>query len=189
MSIEIGATANPPGFDEQVIGLAIGEQKRFPVDYPADYSVKELAGTTLHYAVTVKGLKKRVVPALDDEFAKDLGDFETLDALRAAGAGRSAGGGRPRGRARRCATTCCGSWPARVTFEVPDALIEREIERRIEEFVRRLVEQGVDPRQAGHRLAALPRQSARFGAGNGGQRHRARRNCAARADWRGVGRG
>ena len=38
VSIEIGATANPPGFDEQVIGLAVGEQKRFPVDYPADYS-------------------------------------------------------------------------------------------------------------------------------------------------------
>ena len=111
VSIEIGASANPPGFDEQVIGMGIGEQKRFPVDYPADYSVKELAGTTLHYVVTVKGLKKRVVPDLDDEFAKDLGDFETLEALRQHVRARIC---RRRRIARPSATSgpiCCGSSP------------------------------------------------------------------------------
>ena len=163
VSIEIGATANPPGFDEQVIGMAIGEQKRFPVDYPADYSVKELAGTILHYRVTVKELKKRVVPALDDEFAKDLGDFEALDALRQrvradlqAEADRNA--------ERDVRTDLLRQLAARVTFDVPDALIERELERRIEEFVRRLVEQGVDPRQAGidwQRFRDNQRDSAR----------------------------
>src|SRR6187200_679028 len=163
VSIEIGAAANPPGFDEQVIGMAIGEQKRFPVDYPADYSVKELAGTTLHYRVTVKELKKRVVPALDDEFAKDLGDFETLDALRQrvradlqAEADRNA--------ERDVRTDLLRQLAARVSFDVPDALIERELERRIEEFVRRLVEQGVDPRQAGidwQRFRDNQRDSAR----------------------------
>jgi trigger factor len=163
VSIEIGATANPPGFDEQVIGMAIGEQKRFPVDYPADYAVKELAGTTLHYRVTVKELKKRVVPALDDEFAKDLGDFETLDALRQrvradlqAEADRTA--------EREVRTDLLRQLAARVSFDVPDALIERELERRIEEFVRRLVEQGVDPRQAGidwQRFRDNQRDSAR----------------------------
>ena len=163
VSIEIGATANPPGFDEQVIGMTIGEQKRFPVDYPADYSVKELAGTTLHYRVTVKELKKRVIPALDDEFAKDLGDFETLDALRQrvradllAEADRTA--------EREVRTDLLRQLAARVTFDVPDALIERELERRIEEFVRRLVEQGVDPRQAGidwQRFRDNQRDSAR----------------------------
>ena len=163
VSIEMGATANPPGFDEQVIGMAIGEQKRFPVDYPADYAVKELAGTTLHYRVTVKELKKRVVPALDDEFAKDLGDFETLDALRQrvradlqAEADRTA--------EREVRTDLLRQLAARVSFDVPDALIERELERRIEEFVRRLVEQGVDPRQAGidwQRFRDNQRDSAR----------------------------
>lgn len=163
VSIEIGATANPPGFDEQVIGMAIGEQKRFPVDYPADYAVKELAGTTLHYRVTVKELKKRVVPSLDDEFAKDLGDFETLDALRQrvradlqAEADRTA--------EREVRTDLLRQLAARVSFDVPDALIERELERRIEEFVRRLVEQGVDPRQAGidwQRFRDNQRDSAR----------------------------
>ena len=50
--------------------------------YPDDYAIEELAGTTVSYDVTVKAIRKRVVPALDDEFAKDLGEFENLDALR-----------------------------------------------------------------------------------------------------------
>ena len=51
--------------------------------YPADYAIKELAGTTVNYDVTVKAIRKRIVPELDDEFAKDLGDFASLDALKA----------------------------------------------------------------------------------------------------------
>ena len=163
VSIEIGATANPPGFDEQVIGMSIGEQKRFPVDYPADYSVKELAGTTLHYVVTVKGLKKRVVPALDDEFAKDLGEFETLEALREQARGDLQAEA-DRTAEREVRTDLLRQLAARVTFDVPDALVEREIERRVEEFVRRLVEQGVDPRQQGidwQRFRDTQRDSAR----------------------------
>jgi trigger factor len=148
ISIEIGASANPPGFDEQVTGMAVGEEKRFPVEYPVDYSLKELAGTTLHYRVTVKGLKKRVVPALDDELAKDLGDFETLDALRDRVRGDLQAEA-DRAAEREVRSDLLRQLAARVTFDVPDALIDREIERRTEEFVRRLVEQGVDPRQAG----------------------------------------
>ena len=50
--------------------------------YPADYTIAELAGTTVKYEVTIKAVRKRVVPELDDELAKDMGDFESLDALR-----------------------------------------------------------------------------------------------------------
>ena len=147
VSIEIGASANPPGFDEHLIGLAVGDEKRFPVDYPADHSVKELAGTVVNYAVTVKGIKTRVVPALDDEFAKDLGEFDSLDALRARvreDLQRDA----ERAAERELRNDLLRQLAGRVTFEIPDALLEREVERRTEEFVRRLYEQGVDPRQA-----------------------------------------
>jgi trigger factor len=147
VSIEIGASANPPGFDEQLIGLAVGDEKRFPVEYPDDYSVKELAGTTVHYTVTLKGIKTRVVPALDDEFAKDLGEFDSLAALGSRvredlqrDAERSA--------ERELRNALLKQLASRVTFEIPEALLEREVERRTEEFVRRLYEQGVDPRQA-----------------------------------------
>jgi len=60
VSVEIGATSNPPGFDEQVVGMTIGQEKRFPVEYPGDYSITELAGTTVHYSVTLKGIKKQI---------------------------------------------------------------------------------------------------------------------------------
>jgi trigger factor len=147
VSIEIGASANPPGFDEHLIGLAVGDEKRFPVDYPADHSVKELAGTVVHYAVTVKGIKTRVVPALDDELAKDLGEFDSLDALRARvreDLQRDA----ERAAERELRNDLLRQLAGRVTFEIPESLLDREVERRTEEFVRRLYEQGVDPRQA-----------------------------------------
>jgi trigger factor len=147
VSIEIGASANPPGFDDQLVGMSVGEEKRFPVDYPADYTVKEMAGTIVHYSVTVKALKTRVVPALDDEFAKDLGDFETLEALRARvreDLHRDA----ERNAERELRNDLLRQLAARVNFEIPEALLDREVERRTEEFVRRLYEQGVDPRQA-----------------------------------------
>ncbi len=147
VSIEIGASANPPGFDDQLVGMAVAESKRFPVEYPNDYSVKEMAGTTVHYTVTVKALKTRVVPALDDEFAKDMGDFASLDALTTRvrdDLQRDA----ERNAERELRNDLLRQLAARVTFDIPEALLEREVERRTEEFVRRLYEQGVDPRQA-----------------------------------------
>jgi len=80
--VEIGAKANPPGFDDNMKGLEPGAEKSFTIHYPDDYAVKELAGTSMDYSVKVKDIRKRVLPALDDEFAKDLGEFDTLDALR-----------------------------------------------------------------------------------------------------------
>jgi trigger factor len=147
VSVEIGAASNPPGFDDQVVGMTVGEEKRFPVDYPADYSITELAGTTVHYGVTVKGIKKRVVPALDDEFAKDLGEFSDLEALRTR-VREDLTAEAERNSERELRNDLLRQLAARVTFDVPDALIDREIERRTEEFVRRLMDQGVDPRQA-----------------------------------------
>lgn len=146
-AIELGAAANPPGFDEQVAGLAPGDEKRFPIEYPADYPVSEMAGTTVHYTVTVRDIRTRVVPALDDEFARDLGEFDHLEALRARvreDLQRDA----ERNAERELRNDLLKQLASRVTFQIPEALIDREIERRTEEFVRRLYEQGVDPRQA-----------------------------------------
>jgi trigger factor len=147
VTIEIGAAANPPGFDDEVIGTTVGETKRFEVRYPDDYEMKELAGTAVNYTVTIKGLKRRVVPDLDDEFARDLGEFDTLAALRARveqDLTREAEQKAER-EARGDLLKQLAGW---VTFTVPESLIERELDRRIEDFARRLMEQGVDPRKA-----------------------------------------
>jgi trigger factor len=147
VTIEIGAAANPPGFDDEVIGTTVGETKRFEVRYPEDYEMKELAGTAVNYTVTIKGLKRRVVPELDDEFARDLGEFDTLAALRTRveqDLTREAEQKAERD-ARADLLKQLAGW---VTFAVPESLIERELDRRIEDFARRLMEQGVDPRKA-----------------------------------------
>ena len=148
VNVELGAPANPPGFDEQLLGLEPGATKSFSIRYPADYAVAELAGTGADYTVTVKALKRRRLPELDDEFAKDLGEFETLDALRARvrdelahEAGHAAD--------RDVRAQLMKALAARVPFELPAALVERELDRRIEAFAHRLLAQKINPNEAG----------------------------------------
>ena len=73
---------NPPGFDAHLIGLQPGREKTFAIHFPEDYGVKEMANTDVTYTVKVKEIRRKVLPELDDEFAKDLGEFESLAALR-----------------------------------------------------------------------------------------------------------
>src|SRR5215510_9966319 len=83
VSVELGAAGNPPGFDQNLIGLNAGEENTFVVHFPADYSVSDMANTDVTYKVKVKEVRRKVLPELDDEFAKDVGDFDSLAALRA----------------------------------------------------------------------------------------------------------
>lgn len=144
VTVDLGAPANPPGFDEALQGMNVGERKAFDVNYPEDYAIKELAGTTVKYDATIKAIRKRVLPELDDEFAKDLGDFDSLEALKT------------RVRAdlehqmmheneREVRGELVRQIAERVTIDVPPVLLDRELDRRVEEFVRRLIEQQVDP--------------------------------------------
>ncbi len=148
VSIEMGGKANPPGFDEQLLGLEAAATKAFTLHYPADHAISELAGTDVGYTVTVKGLKRRVLPELDDEFAKDLGEFETLDALTTR-VREDLEHEAKHAAEREDQAELMKQLAARVPFEIPASMIEREIDRRLEEFARRLIDQNVDPRQAG----------------------------------------
>jgi trigger factor len=145
--IELGAKANPPGFDEQLLGMTSGTTKSFTVHYPADYTIGELANTDMSYTVTVKGVKRRVLPELDDEFAKDLG-VESLDALRARVREDLEHEAR-HAADREVRADLMKQLATRLPFEAPGSLVEREVERRIEEFAHRLMDQQIDPRQAG----------------------------------------
>jgi trigger factor len=145
--VEIGSAANPPGFDAELTGLASGSAKTFRLRFPDDYSVENLAGTDVDYSVKVHDIRRRVVPTLDDEFAKDLGEFETLDALK--GRVRQDLEAEAKEAAERQARAdVLKKLAQRVPFPVPSSLIEREIDRRLEEFARRLMDQRVDPRKA-----------------------------------------
>jgi trigger factor len=144
VTVDIGASANPPGFDDELMGLTGGEHKTFDIHYPGDYAITELAGKTVSYDVTVKAVRTRIVPALDDEFAKDVGDFASLDALRARVREDLEHEGRHEAE-RDTRAALMKQLASRVAFDVPQALLEREIDRRVEEFVRRLIDQQIDP--------------------------------------------
>jgi trigger factor len=147
VNIELGAPSNPPGFDDHMIGMTSGTSKSFKITYPTDYAIPELAGGTVDYTVNLKEIKKRVVPALDDELAKDLGDFESLDQLRQR-IREDLEHEAMHAAERQVRQDLMKQLATRVPFAVPDSLVEREIDRRLEDFARRLMEQRIDPRQA-----------------------------------------
>ena len=148
VTVELGAKANPPGFDEQLLGLEVGGTKSFTIHYPADHPIGELAGTDVSYTVHVKGIKRKVLPELDDEFAKDLGEFDTLDALKTR-VREDLEHEAKHAAEREDRAELMKQLAARLPFDVPVSMVEREVDRRLEEFARRLIDQQVDPRQAG----------------------------------------
>ena len=147
-SVPLGAPGNPPGFDAHIVGMSPGENRTFEVAFPEDYSVPDLSGTTMTYTAAVKEIKRRVLPGLDDELARDLGRFDSLAALRdhvrtdlEAQAASAAD--------RQVRNDLLERLSERVTFELPDSMVESELDRRLRELVDQMMAQNVDPRQAG----------------------------------------
>jgi trigger factor len=148
VTVQLGAPSNPPGFDAQLIGLNEGEAKTFSIRLPESYPVSDLANTEQSYSVKVKGIRRRVLPDLDDEFAKDVGPFETLSALRDHVRQDLEEEARDNAK-REVRSELFRQLSQRIPFELPASLIEREMDRRLEEFARQLATQNVDPRHAG----------------------------------------
>ncbi len=148
VNLELGSPANPPGFDAQLLGLRTTETKSFTIHFPDDYTVKEMANTDVDYTVTVKDIRRKVLPELDDEFAKDLGAFESLAALKDRVRADLQQESEEHAR-QHLRTGVLKQLSERVTFDLPASLVDREMDRRIEEFASRLMQQNVDPRQAG----------------------------------------
>ena len=147
IEIEIGGSSNPPGFDEELIGMSLEETKTFVLNYPDDHESKGLAGTEVAYKIKLKLIRKKILPELDDDFARDLGKFDSLEALTtqvktdlASQAELDADGQVRSELLQKLANSIAG--------EMPEALIDQEIDRRVQRFVEHLIAQRVDPRQA-----------------------------------------
>jgi trigger factor len=82
--VEVGSGRILEDFDQQLVGTRPNETKEFPMHFPSDYFNKELADQDIVFTVTVKEIKEEILPDIDDEFAKDLGDYQTLSELREA---------------------------------------------------------------------------------------------------------
>ena len=149
VTCHIGAEETLEAFTENVRGASVGETKRFETKYPDDYQDKKLAGKTFHYAVEVKALREKRLPELNDEFVKELGDgaigAKTLEDLRKKIRERL-DAARDEEQQARSHEKILEELIKRHDFPVPEALVEHQMDARLERVVRSLAAQGVDPR-------------------------------------------
>lgn len=148
ISVDMDSPANPPGFAANLIGMNPGEEKTFTIHFPASYPAPELADKDVTYTAKLKSIHTKTLPELDDEFAKDVGDFESLAALRDRVRGDLQAEAEEKAK-RQLRGDLLKQLSQRVTFDLPPSLLDREMDRRIEEFARQLMSQNVDPRNAG----------------------------------------
>jgi len=140
--VEIGGKNTMPEFTENLRGASAGEQKTFDVVYAEDFSDKRLAGKTLSYTVKVHGIKTKSLPELNDQFAKELGEFASLDEVRQ----RVREGmltERKQAAEREAKNKLVAELVKRNHLEVPEALIERQVDLRLERGLRALAAQGM----------------------------------------------
>jgi trigger factor len=145
--IEIGAQNNLPAFNEHLTGLKAGAEVEFPVEYPADYGSEALRGKKMHFKLKVHEVKRRELPELDDEFAKDLGDFDDLAALRAK-IREDLQGRKDHEEKQATRQAVLDKVLIANPVVLPDVLVENEIRRRLEDMVRSMMMQGMDPEKA-----------------------------------------
>jgi trigger factor len=141
----LGAEETLGAFNENLSGVKAGDHKDFDVAYPADYPDAKLAGKTYHYAVEVLGIKTKKLPELNDEFAKDVSDLKSLEELRADIRSRMEAA-REQQQKEMVREKILGALVKLHDFPVPEALVEQQMDVRLERVVRSLAAQGVDPR-------------------------------------------
>jgi trigger factor len=132
-----------PGFPEKVIGMKAGEERNFDVKVPKDEDYdEEIRGKTIHFEVVCKEVYKREVPELDDEFAKSVGEFETLDDLRKQIREQLETMSRQRAENDYLETIFAQIEPA-ATVNYPPVMLDERIDEMVENFDRRLRERGL----------------------------------------------
>ncbi len=144
--VEIAGKNTMPEFTENLRGTNTGDERTFDVNYPEDTQDKRLAGKTFSYAVKVQAIKQKSLPELNDEFAKQLGEFQTMDDVRKA-IRQQMESERKHEAEHAAKEKLVGELIQRNDFEVPDSLIEQQIDIRLERGLRALAAQGLTAEQ------------------------------------------
>lgn len=140
--LELGSGRLIPGFEEQLIGASAGEERAVELTFPADYNAEQLAGRAARFEVTVKEVKTKHLPELDDEFAEQAGGFDTLAELREDVAGRLREADE-RAIEREFEEAVLDAAVAEASVEVPEKLVHARAHELLEETLTALARQGI----------------------------------------------
>jgi trigger factor len=140
--LELGSGSFIPGFEEQVVGLNIAEEKEVNVTFPENYQAENLAGKAVVFKVKLHEIKRKNLPALDDEFAKDVSEFDTLDEFKAdlkktmqERKAKEATSAREQAIVDKAAESA--------EFDLPQVLVDNELDTMVKDFENRLRMQGM----------------------------------------------
>jgi trigger factor len=147
VELEIGSGSFIPGFEEQLVGAGSGDDVEVSVTFPEEYGNAELAGKDAVFACHVAAVKRKQLPELDDDFAKDLGDFETLEALKERVRGDLVAE-QERESKRVLRKSLLDALVDRTDFVVPPGMVDRQLEQQIKAAHQRM--QGQIPHEAIH---------------------------------------
>ncbi len=140
--VEIGGPTTVREFSENLRGARPGEDRRFDVTYPEDFSDRRLAGKKFAYAITIKAIKQKVLPELNDDLAKEAGDFQSLDELRRK-IREQLEAGKKHAAEHAAKDKLLDELVRRNDFPVPEALVEHQVDVRLERGLRALAAQGM----------------------------------------------
>lgn len=160
--LTIGSGAFIPGFEEKLVGAEIGKEVEVDVTFPEEYHAKELAGKPAVFKCTVKEIKVKELPELDDDFAQDVSDFDTLEEYKADVCKKVEEKKAADAKAKK-EDAVIEKIIEGATMEIPDAMVETQAERMVDEFAQRLQMQGLTMEQylqfTGGNVQALVEQS------------------------------
>ena len=140
--LEIGSGSFIPGFEEQIIGMKVGEEKDITTTFPEEYHSAELAGKETIFKIKLHEIKRKELPALDDEFAKDISEFDTFEEYKKSVKERLETSKKSMAKAER-ENKVIEKLAEKVDVEIPESMIEMEIDSMIKNFEGNLSYQGI----------------------------------------------
>ena len=144
--LEIGSGAFIPGFEDQLVGMKIDEEKEINVTFPKEYFSKDLAGKEAMFKVKLHEIKKKELPELDDEFAKDVSEFDTLDELKASIKEKLEKENEQKTK-YETEDAAIKAVCEKSKLDIPSGMIDMEIENMLRDFEQRLSYQGIKMEQ------------------------------------------
>jgi trigger factor len=138
----IGSGSFIPGFEEQLIGAEIGKEMEVNVTFPEEYQAKELAGKAAVFKCTVKKIEVTELPQLDDEFAKDVSEFDTMEEYKA-DVKKNLEEKKAKDAENAKENAAVDAAVANASMEIPDAMIATQVNQMMEDFAGRIQQQGL----------------------------------------------